>query len=94
MATGYTYGIATGSIKTFREYVLHCLGAFGVDGTSPEESIQYYEEVLEGERADLKTYMSLDEAGQKAMYESEKLEEETSFDQEMKLTARYEEYRL
>ncbi len=47
MTTGYTYGIATGSIKTFRDYVLHCLGAFGVDGTGKEKIRKWEAQVIE-----------------------------------------------
>lgn len=81
MPTGYTTGVADGTITDFTEYALQCARAFGACITLRDESISsdiphfevnnYYKIKLSEARRDLATFLAMDESQQQKLYMEE-----------------------
>lgn len=104
MPTGYTAGVADGTITDFKEYALQCARAFGAcvmlrdDPLSSEipefEPSDYYAKKLSRLEAELSAFMGMNPAERRSLYEAEQVkrmeERELGLTRKREERARYE----
>lgn len=81
MATGYTAGVADGTITTFREYALQCARAFGACVTLRDDPLNaeipefqpsdYHEKALAEAEVELAGFVAMDESDLRQMHDRE-----------------------
>lgn len=81
MATGYTAGVADGTITTFREYALQCARAFGACVTLRDDPLNaeiaesqpsdYHEKALAEAEVELAAFVAMDESDLRQMHDRE-----------------------
>lgn len=81
MPTGYTAGVADGTITTFREYAMQCARAFGACITLRDDPLSaeipdfkpsdYHEKALAEAEEELAAFVAMDESDLRKMHERE-----------------------
>jgi len=106
MPTGYTYGVADGTIADHKEYILTCARAFGAmmhqrdnslsSDLQPREKSAYYDERVATDTEELQKYsrMTVEEAQvhMDAEYEEEMVEYKNRVEENAKQQSRYKEF--
>jgi len=104
MATGYTAGVADGTVTTFREYALTCARSFGATITLRDEPLSadipefkvgnYAVERVERARADLQALLAMTpeqmDAAAESEYQGELRRRQESLERKAELRRRYE----